>query len=204
MSHRENILARLRRWKSGGARRVVGLVVAAYLSAGLAPCAAAPSQALDGTAAAAREQSDVAHGGHVQHRQHAHHDAGGHVQHAQHDAGGHSQHGHADGGMPAVHDTSPAPAEHGGDHCPHCPAALDGAAAIAHGSDHTSCGALEDLANAAASHAKDAPQPSAPPIGFAPFTLPPPLASPLAALPLPAAMRASSIPLNVRHCVFLI
>jgi hypothetical protein len=190
MSRRENILARLRRWKSGGACHVVGLVAAAYLSAGLAPCAAAPSQALDGTAAVAREQAAVAHQGHAQHESR--------------DAGAHSQHGHADGGMPAAQGTSPASPEHGGDHCPHCLAAPDGAAAISHGSDHSSCAALDDLTSAAASHAKDAQQPSAPALASAPFTLPPPLASPLAAPPLRASTRVPSVPLNVRHCVFLI
>jgi hypothetical protein len=188
MSRRDNILTRLRRWKRRGARHVITLFAAAYLSAGLAPCAAAPNGAVEGTAVVG-EHVDVSHPDHEQHGAHV----GAHV------------HGHSDGGIPAADDSPPAQGEHDRDHCPHCPAAVDGAAAVGHGSDHRSCAALEDLTNTAAPHAKDASQPSAVPIGLAPFTLPPPLASPLPAKPpVFAAIRASSVPLNVQHCVFLI
>jgi hypothetical protein len=188
MSRRRNILARLRRFKSRGAAHVITTFAVAYLLAGVAPCAAASSGAFAGTAIIA-EQAEVS-----QHR---------HAQHESHDVGAHAQHGHGDGGLAAPH--VPAPSEHGGDHCPHCPAAVEGASAAGHGGDHRSCAALEDLTNAAASHAKDAPQPSAVLIVAAPFTQPPPLASPLLAQPpVIAAIRASNVPLNVRHCVFLI
>jgi hypothetical protein len=178
MNRRTNILGRLRRWKAGAARYVVASFAAAYLSAGVAPCAAAASQPVDDGSAVAIGQ--------------------------QHSDGAHSQHGHeGHGRMPATHQTAPALAEHGSEHCPHCPPALEGAAAIAHGNDHSSCAALADLTNVAASHAKDAPQPLMPLFAPAAFTLPPPLASPLAASPS-RAVRIPTVPLNVRHCVFLI
>jgi hypothetical protein len=102
----------------------------------------------------------------------------------------------------AAHDTAPAPAQPGS-HCPHCPAALGGAAGVAHANDHASCAALEGLADVAAAHVKDAPPPLAPLLTPAAFALPPPLASPLAA-PHSRPAQGPSVPLNVRHCVFLI
>ena len=177
MNHRANILGRLRRWNAGAARYVVASFAVAYLSAGVAPCAAAASQPTDDGNATAigQEHADV----------------------------GHSQHGHqGHGRTPATPETETAPAVHGSDHCPHCPSAPEAAAVIAHGNDHSSCATLADLTNVAASHAKDAPQPPMPLFASAAFTLPPPLASPLAAPPSRA--RGPTVPINVRHCVFLI
>jgi hypothetical protein len=74
---------------------------------------------------------------------------------------------------------------------------------MAHEEEHASCIARDDVRTATASHAKDAPQPLATPFGPTPFTLPPPLASPAARPPLPA-VHSSPVPLNIRHCVFLI
>jgi hypothetical protein len=187
MKHRANILARLRRSKAGRARPIVGLFAVAYLSAGLAPCAAA-SQATGEADLAVREHAaaDESHAGH-QSRDDAAHSSRVHAGH---------------GAIPATHNTAP-PAERGGDLCPHCPPALEAAAGIAHGTDHSSCAALEGLTNVAAAHAKDFPAPAVPLLASAPFTLPPPLASPVAA-PLHAVRFPPSVPLNVRHCVFLI
>ena len=176
MKHRANILGRLRRWKAGAARYVVASFAAAYLSAAVAPCAAAASPRTDDAKAITlgHEHADAAR----------------------------SQHGHeGHGGMQATHET--APSEHGSHHCPHCPSALEGATAVAHGNDHSSCAALADLTNVAASHAKDAPQPLVPLYTPAAFTLPPPLASPPTAPPS-RAVRIPPVRLNVRHCVFLI
>lgn len=177
MNRRTNILGRLRRWKGGAARYVVASFAAAYLSAGVAPCAAAASEPMD--------NGDAVAMGHEH-------------------AAAHSQHAHqGHGSMPANPETAPAPDEHGSDHCPHCPSALEGAAAIVHGNDHSSCAALADLTNVAASHAKDASQPLTPLFAAAAFTLPPPLASPPPRAPS-RAVRIPTVPLNVRHCVFLI
>lgn len=199
MSHRANILGRLRRWNTRAARPVAALFAVAYLSAGAAPCAAAPTRASGAADVAAvhDHHAAAAHDATSAHEGHA-------ADHQQGAAAPYSQHGHeGHGAVPAVaHDTAPPPAEHGS-HCPHCPAALGGAAAIAHGNDHASCAALEDLTNVAAAHVKDAPPPLAMPLVPAPFTLPPPLASPVGAPPS-RAPRMPSVPLNVRHCVFLI
>jgi hypothetical protein len=178
MNRRTNILRHLRRWNAGAARYVVASFAAAYLSVGVAPCAAAASEPKDNGDAVAigHEHADAAH--------------------SQHDHEGH-------GSMPADHETVLVPAERGSDHCPHCPSALEGAAAIAHGNDHSSCAALADLTNVAASHAKDPQQPLMPLFAPAAFTLPPPLASPLAAPPS-RAVRTPTVRINVRHCVFLI
>jgi hypothetical protein len=119
--------------------------------------------------------------------------AQGHAHHAHEhaDSAAGSHHGHEDG-VPSQHDGN-------GENCPHCP--LDGGAARGHG-DHSTCAALEDLTNVAP-QAKVAPPALAPPLSPAAFTLPPPLASPPANPPWRSA-RLSSVPLNVRHCVFLI
>ena len=183
MNRRTNILARLRRWKTGAGRYVVGSFAVAYLTAGVAPCAMAsrPTKDVD---TVVREHVDVAHDRHVLHERQG-------VVHSQLD---HEAHG----GTTAAHETAPAPADNRSEHCPHC---FSGTV-IAHGDDRSSCFALEDLTNAAASHAKDAPQPFAPSFGPAAYTLPPPLA---AARPPPLrAVGVPPVPLNVRHCVFLI
>jgi len=178
MSRRTNILARLRRWKTGAARYVVGAVVAAYLSAGVAPCAMADTHAAN---ADVHERASVAQEGHAQLGRH---------EHAEHEA----RHG---GG--AAHDH--APADDRGEHCPRCPHGAHGSA-IAHDGAVLSCFAVDDLTNVA-SKAKDASQPAAPLLGPAAFTLPPPLASPRVPPPL-LAPAGTLVPLNVRHCVFLI
>jgi hypothetical protein len=170
-SSRSNVLARLRRWRTGAARYVVAWFAAAYLAAGVAPCAAA---------AAAGGAAEHAHAQHVQHSH----------EHGTGSAGAH--HGHDAAAMPPHGDG-------GADSCPHCSFAAGTTGAHA---DHSSCAALEDLTNAAP-QAKSAPPALAPPLGAAAFTLPPPLASPLARPPWRSTPR-SSIPLNVRHCVFLI
>jgi hypothetical protein len=175
MNDRANILARLRRWKSGAARYVVASVAVAYLAAGVAPCAMAANPTPDEPSSAAPED----------HRAHAPHHP---VAHAQHGDGAH-------GAGAATQDSAPAPADLGNERCPHCPLGARG--------DHATCVALEDLTDAAASHAKDAPQPLAPLLASAAFTLPPPLASPWPP-PLLRAVRGASVPLNVRNCVFLI
>ena len=175
MSDRANIFARLRRWKRGAARYVVASFAIAYLAAGVAPCAMAATRAAD-------SQSIVVHEDHPAHQ--PHHPVA------------HAQHGHEDHGADvATHDSAPAPADHGSEDCPHCPPGTHG--------DHGSCVALEDLKNVAASHAKDALQPLAPLLAPAAFMLPPPLAWPWPPPPS-SAVRVASVPLNVRHCVFLI
>ena len=184
MKRRTNILARLRRWKTGAARYVVGSFAVAYLAAGVAPCAMAANRATESVDAAAREHVGAAHEDHAVHEPRA-------------DA--HAQRGHeTHGGTAVAHESAPAPADDRSEHCPHCFSAAE----VAHGDDRSSCLAFDDLTNSAASHAKDAPQPLAPSFAAAAFTLPPPLAS-----PRPAPLRAAGIPpvpLNVRHCVFLI
>jgi len=169
MNPGSSTLARLRRWKAGAGRYVVGAAAVAYLSAGLAPCAMAAQDA-----EAAHEHAAVAH------ESHGHHGAG-----AEH------------------HDHAPLPADERGHSCPHCPASTNGDGAIACDDAQVSCLAFEDLTSAAASHAKDSLQPLVPLFGGAAFTLPPPLASPRAPPPLRAAA-VPVVPLNVRHCVFLI
>lgn len=176
MRDRANILGRLRRWKGGAARYVVGSFAIAYLSAGIAPCAMAATRATDDSSAAAL----VAHEDHAAHERDA----------------AHAQHGNAThGDGVATHDGAPAPAHDRSGHCPHCPPGAGG--------DHAVCAALEDLTNAAASHAKDAPQSAAPPLAPAAFTLPPTFTSPWPPPPL-RVVRGTSVPLNVRHCVFVI
>ena len=118
-------------------------------------------------------------------QEHAHH------AHEQGASAAGSHHGH-EAGVPSQHDGN-------GESCPHC--LWDGGAARGHG-DHSTCTALEDLTNVAP-QAKAAPPALAPPLGLAAFTLPPPLAPPLAHPPWRSA-QLSSVPLNVRHCVFLI
>lgn len=161
MNDRANIIAWLRRWKSGAVRHVVASFAVAYLTAGVAPCAMAASGATG-------EPSIVAYEDHVAHE--PHHP----VAHAQH---GHEAH---DAGA-ATHDS--APADHGNERCPHCPPG-------AHG-DHAACVALEDLTNVAASHAKDASKPLVPLLAPAALALPPPLASPWPPPPLRAVRGAS-------------
>ncbi|HEY3518446.1 MAG TPA: hypothetical protein VGL98_15460 [Gammaproteobacteria bacterium] len=183
MNRRANILSRMRRWKSGAGRYVVGAVAVAYLSAGAAPCAAAGRETHE-VNAAVHEHVIVADQSHAAHEQR--------------DPGAHSHHGHqAHGGAVVTHQGSPAPTDSGSRHCPHCPpgAPID--------DDHSSCFALEDLTNVGAAHAKDTSQPLVPLFVPAPFTLPRPLASPRAPPPLLGA-GGSPVPLNVRHCVFLI
>jgi hypothetical protein len=184
MNGRTSIIGRLRRWNAGAARYVVGAVAVAYLSTGVAPCAMA-SHAANDTRAAESQHVDVSHAGHAQHDGR--------------DVAEHSRHGHdAHRGFAAAHEDAPAPVDQRGEHCPHCPAGT----AIAHDSDGLACATLEDLTNVAASHLKDVAQPLAPLLGSAAFTLPPPLASPRA--PPSRAAAVPPVPLNVRHCVFLI
>jgi hypothetical protein len=175
MNDRANILARLRRWKGGAARYVVASFAAAYLGAGVAPCAMAAPRATD-------ETSIVAYENHA-------------AQEPRHSAA-HEQHGHEAHAADAAADhDGPAPVDHSKENCPHCPSS-------AHG-DHAACGALEDLTNVAASHVKDAAKPLVPLLMAAPLMLPPALVSPWPPPPL-RAVRGASVPLNVRHCVFLI
>jgi len=183
MNRRTNILGRLRRWKSGAARYVIAALAVTYWSAAMAPCAMAAMHEAGG----ALHEATVVHDGPAHHEQHA--------------SNGHSHHGHeAHGGSAAAHDHgAPAPAEH----CPHCPHAVGSSSAIACDDAQVSCLSVDDLKNAAASHAKDSPQPLVPLLGPAAFTLPPSLASPRASPPLRAAPVAL-VPLNVRNCVFLI
>jgi hypothetical protein len=186
MNERANILAPFRRWNAGAARYVVASFAIAYLSAGMAPCAAAASGAAQAPGAAVREPGAVTHEAHGTHEQHVP---------AAHSHAGHESHD----GTPSAHDGG---ASQQGTHCPHCPAAAGGVG-IAHGDDHSSCAVLEDLADVAASQAKAAPPPIAPLPGPAAFTLPPPLASPRAPPPS-RAVALPPVPLNIRHCVFLI
>jgi hypothetical protein len=190
MSRRASILGRLRRLKNGAARYVVAALALAYLSAGIAPCAIAAAQPVGDPLETVR-----AGGEHLE-SAHAHHDERGGSGLDHH--GDHGSHDSRDGqGTPVHGDHAPSAQDHGDHECPHCPAG----AASAQSADHSSCFALEDLTNVAASHAKDVPQPLAPTLACAAVTLPPPLASP------PPPLRAAAIPLvplNVRHCVFLI
>jgi hypothetical protein len=182
-----NILGRLRRWKTGGGRHVLGLLTVAYLSAGVAPCLAMAHPVAPKPAAVARVQAGSGHEGHAAH-EHRDPDALFHDDRAAH-------------ATPAAHEHATAPADDRGKHCPHCFADADGGAAIPHDDDHAACSALEGSTDVAASQAKDAPQPAAPVLGPAPFTLPPPLASPAAPS---RAVRSLPVTLNIRHCVFLI
>lgn len=165
MNDRANILVRLRRWRRGAARYVIGVFAVAYLSAGVAPCAMAATRATHDMHVTSHEHLGVAH-----------------------------EH-HAHGVGVATHESVPAPADHGSEHCPHCPPGTHG--------DDTACFALEGLTNVAASHAKDASQPVTPALVAAVFTLPPVPAAPWPPPPLRVA-RVTSVPLNVRHCIFLI
>jgi hypothetical protein len=89
-------------------------------------------------------------------------------------------------------------------HCQHCPVNANDGAGVPHDDGHSACAALEEVTNGAVPQAKDTLQTAAPLLSPAAFTLPPPLASPLGA-PAPARTRLSaSVPLNVRHCVYLI
>ena len=180
MSRRANILARLRSWQTRAARYVVAAFALAYLAVGVAPCATAATPSTGETPAALQadgHREQAAHGAHA--TDHAH------VGHAVHGAS--LQHG--DGSRALEHD---------GQQCPHCPAG----AAMDKADSHSSCFALDSLTDAAASQAKDVPQPLSPSFAPAAFTLPPPLPSP--APPLLRAAELARIPLNVRHCVFLI
>lgn len=180
MSRRASILGRLRRLKTGAARYVVAAFGLAYLTAGVAPCATAASQGVGDPLAVVRADGDHAHAAHAHHAHRA--------------DSGHDNHGSA------VHDDPvPAMPDHGEHQCPHCPAG----AGMAQSADHSSCFVLEDLTSVAASQAKDAPQTLLHSFSSAVFTLPPPLASPAAPLPSRAAA-IPPVPLNVRHCVFLI
>lgn len=173
MKDRANILARLRRWKSGAARYVVAAFAVAYLSAGVAPCA---------MAARATEELGI-----VGQEDHAAHEPRQPVAHAQH---GHETHGAG----AAAHESVTA-LDLANEHCSHCPPGAQG--------DHTTCVALQDLTNVASSHAKDAPQPLSLLLVPAAFMPLPPFAPPWSPPPL-RDVRVASVPLNVRHCVFLI
>src|SRR5688572_33066996 len=122
MNRRANILGRLRRWKAGGARYVIGLVAVTYLAAGVAPCAMAASRAAGDVDTVVREHA-VAHEGRAVHETHG----------AAHLHDGHA----APGSNAAPHGSAPAPADRGG-HCPHCFSGTD----AAHASDRSSCVAL--------------------------------------------------------------
>ena len=165
MNDRASILVRLRRWKRGAARYVIGSFAGCYLSAGVAPCAMATTRATHDTHAASPEHAGVAH-----------------------------EH-HAHGVGVATHESVPAPADLDRAHCPHCPPGTNG--------HDAGCFALEGLTNVAASHAKDASQSVTQALVaavFAPLPLP---AAPWPPPPLRVA-RVTSVPLNVRHCIFLI
>ena len=176
MNRRVSLIGRLRRIKSGAARCVVTSFAVAYLSAGVAPCAMAATRAVDEPSA----------------RQHAHiaHD---HAGRQPADSIAHSQHGHDV--VAATFDGGAAPADEGNGHCPHCPPGAQ--------DDHAACVALEELTNVAASSVKDVPQPHAPTLVAAVLMLPPLTVGPWPPPPLRAA-RVASVPLNVRHCIFLI
>jgi hypothetical protein len=182
MNARANILARLRRWKTGVGRPVVASFAVAYLAAGVAPCVAASSQAAIDSAGAVLEIAASSHDGNAVQE----HGAAPAAPHHGHDA-------HA-GGPRAGHD---ADDDRPREHCPHH---LGGAAQAHH--DHSSCSVVEDLSNVAASQQKETSQP---PVALVPvaFALLPPLASPAAPPPL-RAVEVPPVPLNVRHCVFLI
>lgn len=182
MNGRAKILAQFRRWRFGAGRFVVGAFAAAYLSAGVAPCIAAASRPAAGAAHTVRDLRGGSHEGH---------EHGGAVATAHH-----------------VHQTAadaPPARNHGdgsrGGHCPHCPG--DAGGAPKH-DDHSSCSMLDDLSNVAASQPKQVQEALAPLAGPPAFTLPPPLAPPNAAPPLRAERVPPLVPLNVRHCVFLI
>jgi hypothetical protein len=96
MSDRANVLVRLRRWKCGAARYVIGSFAVAYLSVGVAPCALATTQATHDMHATSPERVGVVH-----------------------------EH-HAHGVGVATHESLPAPADHGRAHCPHCPPGAHG------------------------------------------------------------------------------
>jgi hypothetical protein len=179
MKSRSNVLLRLRRWKTGAARHIVASFVVAYLLAGVVPCSAAASPAMDDINAAVNEHVAGAHADHGQHAEFAHH-------------------GHEDYDSAASQSSSTRPHDRT-ERCPHCPAGT----AVEHASSLSSCRALEDLGKASASHAKDDQPPPSPSFVNAAFTLPPPLASP-APPPRLRGARVSAVPLNVQHCVFLI
>jgi hypothetical protein len=109
--------------------------------------------------------------------------------------GGHAEHGAAADGD--------AFADGRGAHCPHCPIGGEGGAGGAHDNEHASCLTLEDLTSGLPSHAKEAPQALVPLDGPPELILRPPLAA-APALPASCAPRIPRVPLNVRHCVYLI
>jgi hypothetical protein len=145
---------------------------------------------------AAADHENAATREHTEHAGHAQHERRDHAPHSQH--GQHGEHGQHDGS--AAHESAPAAGESSGEFCPHCSHGTP----ILHDDAHSSCFAFEDLTNVAASHAKDAAQQLlAPLLAPAAFTLPPPLPSP-SAPSLERAAMVPPVPLNVRHCVFLI
>jgi hypothetical protein len=185
MNDRTSILGLLRRWKTGAARYVVGAFAVAYLSAGVAPCLAVASRAAVDPAGTARNVEVPSH------EANAVHGRGGFDAHAHH---GHETHA---GTVPA-HDEVTDDGRSA--HCPHCLG--DGGAANAPDGDHASCSALDDFTDVAVPQGKVLPA-LAPSLGPAAFTLPPPLASPVGPVPS-RAVRVPLVPINVRHCVFLI
>ena len=186
MNGRGKILERLRRWARGSGRSVLGLAAVAYVAAGIAPCVAAASSATDAVNVA-REQTARVHAHSAVHERGS---AAAGVPSSHHDHGG---------GL----DAGAASSDSGGRHCPHCPVG-GGAVGIVHDDGHSSCAALEDVAQGAAPQAKETLQTAALLLGPVTFAWPPPLASPLTT-PRPShSMRSASVPLNVWHCVYLI
>jgi hypothetical protein len=201
MNGHSNIFSRLRRRKAGVAVHAMALFLTAQLTVALTPCfaiaAASGGTQADGGAAAAT--SHASHAGAV---------GTGHADHAAHAA-------HAPVApeaaktAPVTHATQhfapaadPTPAETSAPHCPHCP---DGVAnpGVAQDGQQRACATVENV--------DTAPQASAE-LSLKPLHA---IAESVHALPRPAAVHRASpprepphvptaVPLNIRHCVFLI
>lgn len=211
MNGNGNILARLRRRKARGALYAAVLFVASQLSAALTPCFASPverdphPQADHAVSAATPHGDDAGHDAHyADHADHAHH-----AHHALHSSDtSHSSH--------ANETTRVDHASHAADpddrrHCPHCAGgAPDGGdayaahvAQLAHVGQAHACTAVDTV--------DTAPQ-ALPDHGSKLFYSPailldidrPDYAAARASPRRDAPRLPSAVPLNVRHCVFLI
>jgi hypothetical protein len=179
MNGNTHILARMRRRKARGAFYAIALFLAAQLSAAITPCFAIGAVARTGAHAPHGDVSaKTSHGGH-----------GSGADHAPH-AGYHAS-------------TDQTPEPDGGPHCPHC---LGGVAVHGGGLEHDgqfeACATVEivdSVPQSSLEHSLKSPYAMA---SAVPILFPRPAARaspPRDPPPVPIA-----VPLNIRHCVFLI
>ena len=198
------ILEQIRRRSRSAASALLPMLVIAWMDAAALSCGGTPGDAADGThtgapcAHHASREADSDLAGHPASGE-AHHAPGGpDPASAEHDGSGQSDHARAGEHLPAGPDHEGA--EHGDAGCRHCaPATADHRLSSYDADCGTGDGAAADVRGRANGHD---PQLALPPVlRLAPIAGLPPQRGRVAESPPPPA---STTPLNIRYCVFLI